>query len=98
MLNTPFVRECISDPARTHLIVEALSTGATQYGMQTFYQSIFSLYEREPVSYDTALPAASNTDEFKLRIQGVTDIEDGEVARTGRSEQANQPLITQFEQ
>lgn len=44
------------------------------------------------------LRAASNTDEFKLRIQGVTDIEDGEVARTGRSEQANQPLITQFEQ
>jgi twitching motility protein PilT len=98
MLNTPFVRECISDPERTHLIIEALSTGATQYGMQTFDQSIFSLYERGLVSYDTALRAASNPDEFKLRIQGVTDIEDGEVARTGRSGRADSRLITQFEE
>ena len=98
MLNTPFVRECISDPERTHLIIEALSTGATQYGMQTFDQSIFSLYERGLVSYDTALRAASNPDEFKLRIQGVTDIEDGEVARTGRSGRIDSRLITQFEE
>ena len=98
MLNTPFVRECISDPARTHLIVEALSTGATQYGMQTFYQSIFSLYERGLVSYDTALRAASNPDEFKLRIQGVTDIEDGEVARTDRSGRTDSRLIARFEE
>jgi len=98
MLNTPFVRECIRDPARTHLIVEALSIGATQYGMQTFDQSIFSLYERGLVSYDTALRAASNQDEFKLRIQGVTDIEDGEVARTGRSGRTDSRHITQFEE
>jgi twitching motility protein PilT len=98
MLNTPFVRECISAPERTHLIVEALSTGATQYGMQTFDQSIFSLYERGLVTYDTALRAASNPDEFKLRIQGVTDIEDGEVARTGRSGRPDSRLIAQFEE
>ena len=98
MLNTPFVRECISDPARTHLIVEALATGATQYGMQTFDQSIFSLYERGLVSYDTALRAASNPDEFKLRIQGVTDIEDGEVARTDRSGRTDSRLIARFEE
>ena len=98
MLNTPFVRECISAPERTHLIVEALSTGATQYGMQTFDQSIFSLYERGLVTYDTALRAASNPDEFKLRIQGVTDIADGEVARTGRSGRPDSRLIAQFEE
>jgi twitching motility protein PilT len=96
MLNTPFVRECISDPERTHLIIEALATGASQYGMQTFDQSIFSLYERGLVSYDTALRAASNADEFKLRIQGVTDIEAGEVERTGRSGKNDGRLITQL--
>lgn len=96
MLNTPFVRECISDPERTHLIIEALAAGASQYGMQTFDQSIFSLYERGLVSYDTALRAASNADEFKLRIQGVTDIEAGEVERTGRSGKNDGRLITQL--
>lgn len=96
MLNTPFVRECISDPERTHLIIEALADGASQYGMQTFDQSIFSLYERGLVSYDTALRAASNADEFKLRIQGVTDIEAGEVERTGRSGKNDGRLITQL--
>lgn len=66
--------------------------------MQTFDQSIFSLYERGLVSYDTALRAASNADEFKLRIQGVTDTEDGEVERTGRSGQGDQRLITQLDE
>jgi twitching motility protein PilT len=96
MVNTPFVRECISDPARTHLIVEAISTGATQYGMQTFDQSIFELYKSGLVSYDTALRAASNPDEFKLKIQGVTDIEAGEV-RGDAASHDDQNLITGFE-
>jgi hypothetical protein len=50
------------------------------------------------VSYDTALRAASNPDEFKLRIQGVTDIEDGEVARTDRSGRTDSRLIARFEE
>ena len=96
MINTAFVRECISDPARTHLIVEAIATGGTQYGMQTFDQSIFELYEAGLVSYSTALRAASNSDEFKLKIQGVTDIEAGEV-RGDAANPDDQRRITGFE-
>ena len=41
--------------------------------MQTFDQSIFSLYEQGYVSYEEALRWASNVDEFKLKVQGISD-------------------------
>ena len=72
MVNTPFIHDCIVDPGRTNLIQAAIASGTSQYGMQTFDQSIYGLYERGRVSYDTALRWASNRDEFKMRTQGVT--------------------------
>ena len=94
MLNTPFVRDCIADPERTHLIAEAIAAGTSQYGTQTFDQSIYALYERGDVSRRTALRSASNPDEFKLRIQGVTDLAEGEMERAGPS--ASDSVITRF--
>ena len=94
MLNTPFVRDCIADPERTHLIAEAIAAGTSQYGTQTFDQSIYALYERGDVSRRTTLRSASNPDEFKLRIQGVTDLAEGEMERTGPS--ASDSVITRF--
>ena len=76
MVNTPFVGDCIVDPERTHLIQRAIAAGTSQYGMQTFDQSIYGLYQRGRISYDTALRRASNPDEFKLRVQGVTSTAD----------------------
>jgi twitching motility protein PilT len=43
MVVTPFIRDCIVDKERTHLIPGAIAAGTSQYGMQTFDQSIFSL-------------------------------------------------------
>jgi hypothetical protein len=39
--------------------------------MQTFDQSIYSLYKRELISMEEALRRASNPDEFKLKLQGI---------------------------
>ncbi len=72
MIATPFIRDCIVDKDKTHLIHGAIAGGTSQYGMQTFDQSIFSLYERGVVSYDDAMRYASNKDEFKLKVQGIT--------------------------
>jgi twitching motility protein PilT len=71
MINTPFIRDCISDKEKTHLIHGAIAAGTSQYGMQSFDQSIFSLCERGLVSYDEALRWASNVDEFVLRMRGI---------------------------
>jgi len=76
MIATPFIRDCIVDKDKTHLISSAISTGTSQYGMQTFDQSIFMAYERGVVSYEEALRFVTNRDEFKLKIQGISTTAD----------------------
>ncbi len=72
MISTAFIRDCIVDKDKTHLIHGAIAAGTSQYGMQTFDQSIFGLYQSGLVSYEEALRWASNVDEFKLKVQGIS--------------------------
>lgn len=76
LVATPFIKDCVVDKDKTHLIASAIAQGTSQYGMQTFDQSIFSLYQEELISYDEALRWASNVDEFKLRVQGISNTAD----------------------
>ena len=76
MISTPFIRDCIVDKERTHLIPGAIAAGTSQYGMQSFDQSIFHLFKAGRVSYDEALRWASNVDEFKLKVQGISTTSD----------------------
>jgi twitching motility protein PilT len=96
MVTTPFIRDCITDPERTHLIPGAIAAGTSQYGMQTFDQSIFSLLERGLVSYEEALRWASNTSEFKLKVQGIATTGDIGQAETDRAAQRPRPEISRF--
>ena len=64
------------DKEKTHLIPAAIAQGTSQYGMQTFDQSIFGLFEQDLVSYEEALRWASNLDEFKLKVQGISTTSD----------------------
>ena len=97
MISTPFVRDCIVDKDKTHLIHSAMASGTSQYGMQTFDQSIFNLYEQGLVSYEEALRWATNVDEFKLKVQGISTTSEmtrEEMARAVFSGAA--PEITRF--
>ena len=76
LVATPFIKDCIIDKEKTHLIQGAIAQGTSQYGMQTFDQSIFNLYSQEIITYDEALRWASNVDEFKLRVQGISTTSD----------------------
>ena len=76
LVATPFIKDCIVDKDKTHLIAGAIAQGTSQYGMQTFDQSIFSLFKNEQISYDEALRWASNVDEFKLKVQGISTTAD----------------------
>ena len=76
MVSTPFIRDCIVDKEKTHSIPGAIAAGTSQYGMQSFDQSIFSLFSQGMVSYEEALRWASNVDEFKLRVQGISTTAD----------------------
>jgi len=95
MISTPFIRDCIVDKDKTHLIHGAIASGTSQYGMQTFDQSIFGLFEQGLVSYDEALRWASNVDEFKLKVQGISttsEMSRDQMARTV----TGAPEITRF--
>jgi twitching motility protein PilT len=76
MISTPFIRDCIVDKEKTHMIPSAIAAGTSQYGMQSFDQSIFSLFTRQLVTYEEALRWASNVDEFKLKVQGISTTSD----------------------
>ncbi len=71
MITTPFIRDCIINKEKTHLIREAIKQGVSQYGMQTFDQSLYKLYEAKLITLEEALKWASNPDELKLKIMGI---------------------------
>jgi twitching motility protein PilT len=96
LISTAFIRDCIMDKEKTHLIHGAIAQGTSQYGMQTFDQSIFHLYERGLVSYEEALRWASNVDELKLRVQGIATTADSARDQMARSRGSRPPEITRF--
>ncbi|HXN74577.1 MAG TPA: type IV pilus twitching motility protein PilT [Candidatus Acidoferrales bacterium] len=71
MICTGYIRDCIINPDKTRMIRDAIAAGTSQYGMQTFDQSLFDLYSRNLITLEEALMRASNPDDFRLRIQGV---------------------------
>jgi twitching motility protein PilT len=71
LLSTPTIKEYLLDPVKTMLVQSAIEEGYGQYGMQTFDQSIFKLYKDGLISYDDAIQAVTNPDEFKLRLVGI---------------------------
>src|SRR5216683_1069274 len=76
MIATGYIRDCIINADKTRLIHDAIAAGTSQYGMQTFDQSLFDLYSKQLITLDEALARASNADEFKLRIQGIRSAAD----------------------
>jgi twitching motility protein PilT len=94
MVSTAFIRDCIVDKDRTAMIHGAIAAGTSQYGMQTFDQSIFSLYQHGLVTLDEALRWASNVDEFKLKVQGIATTAD--LARDEMAKATGMPQITRF--
>ncbi len=76
LISTAFVRECIMTPEKTRLIRESIALGVSQYGMQTFDQSLYDLFQQGLITYETALENASNPDDFKLKVQGIASTAD----------------------
>ncbi len=71
MINTPYIAECISDREKTSQIKDAVAAGVSQYGMQTFDQSIYQLYRDGYISFEQGMKYSSNPDNFKLRVMGI---------------------------
>jgi len=76
MIATNYIRDCIINPDKTRLIRDAIAAGTSQYGMQTFDQSLFDLFSRNLITLEEALLRASNPDDFRLRVQGIRSSSD----------------------
>ena len=71
LVSTAFIRDHIINEEKTYLIREAIAAGTSQYGMQTFDQSLFRLLQSGLISLEEAMNNASNPDEFRMRVSGI---------------------------
>jgi twitching motility protein PilT len=71
MLCTQTIQEYIIDPGKTVMIRQAIQEGHSQYGMQTFDQSLMKLYQGGLITYQDALQNSTSPDEFVLRVKGI---------------------------
>ena len=74
--STPYIRDCVENKEKTKLIKDAIAAGTSQYGMQTFDQSLYVLYKQELITLEEALRQCSNPDEFKLKVAGIQSTSD----------------------
>lgn len=71
MISTPLIRDYILHEDKTNQVRDAIAAGTSQYGMQTFDQSLFYLYQSALITLDEALRGSTNPDEFRLRLAGI---------------------------
>ncbi|MDQ3130799.1 MAG: type IV pilus twitching motility protein PilT [Acidobacteriota bacterium] len=71
LISTPLIRDYILHEDKTSQIRDAIAAGTSQYGMQTFDQSLFYLYQSGLISLEEALRGSTNPDEFRLRLAGI---------------------------
>ncbi len=76
LVSTGAVRDYIIDPLKTLLLIDLIESGAIQYGMQSFDQSIMKLYKAGLISYAEALAQTTSPDDFDLRVKGITGASD----------------------
>jgi len=69
--NTDYIRSLLEQPEKLKDIRRALEAGTSQYGMQTFDQSLLGLYQSGFISLSDALRNASQPEDLKLKLQGI---------------------------
>jgi twitching motility protein PilT len=76
MVATQTIKESIIDPEKTRRIHDVIAAGTSQYGMQTFDQSLAALCLEKLISQEEALRWCSNPDDFALKMSGVQSTSD----------------------
>lgn len=72
LISTARIRECVAEEEKSREIRDAIAEGNISYGMQTFDQSLMQLFKRKMITYETALAAATNPDDFALFVRGIS--------------------------
>jgi twitching motility protein PilT len=80
MVATPTIQEYLLDSEKTMQIKAAIHEGVSQYGMQTFDQSLMKLYRDGLITLEDAIRASTSPTEFELRIRGIQSSSDSKWA------------------
>ena len=99
MVSTPTIREYILNPEKIPLIHGIVAEGVTQYGMQTFDQSVLALLREGLITEEEALRNCNNPNELSLKLKGISATSDrtwqpvatGSAASAEKSEGAASP-------
>jgi twitching motility protein PilT len=76
LVNNATVKEYLVDQMQTHMIEGAIREGNSQYGSQSFDQSVHKLFVDGMITYEVALRNASNPADFELKLRGVEGTSD----------------------
>ncbi|KIH76272.1 twitching motility protein PilT [Geoalkalibacter ferrihydriticus] len=76
LVSTARTRELVEDKDKTKLLRDSIQQGFVSYGMQTFDQSLMTLLKKKLITFDEALRQASNPDDFKLKMSGISSTSD----------------------
>ncbi|TMQ49488.1 MAG: type IV pilus twitching motility protein PilT [Candidatus Eisenbacteria bacterium] len=71
MVSTPTIQEYILDPGKTPLIENVVAEGVTQYGMQSFDQSVLGLLQAGLITEEDALRNCNHPNELALKLKGI---------------------------
>jgi twitching motility protein PilT len=71
LIGTQLVKERIRMQADGSQIMSLMSEGRETYGMQTFDQHLYELWEAEQISEETALAYATSPKDLSLRLRGL---------------------------
>lgn len=101
LVATAMIKDCVLDPDKTKTIPDVIEQGALHYGMQTFDQSILSLYKSGLITYEEALRRATNPDDFVLKVKGIQStselsLEEQFAIRPEKTEEKDQMKIERF--
>jgi twitching motility protein PilT len=76
MVSTPTIREYILESEKTPLIHSVVGEGVTQYGMQTFDQSVLALLRDGVITEEEAIRNCNNPNELSLKLKGISAASD----------------------
>jgi twitching motility protein PilT len=96
MRATGAISECIEDPNRTKFIPDYIKRGHSQYGMQSFDQSLLGLFKDGHITYEEALRRATSPDDFALKVKGVQSTEELREEEEESIKSKDEPKIQRF--
>jgi hypothetical protein len=76
LVSTPTVREYILNADKLPLLHGVVAEGVTQYGMQTFDQSVLALLREGLITEEEALRNCNNPNELSLKLKGISATSD----------------------